>query len=108
VRQSREIPPKIIPKDDNGYFEELTKAILRAGFSWGVVRAKWGGFRTAFHGFDLARVADYGPDDVSRLAEDARIVRNRRKILVLVDEYGSFLGYLWSLDHLDYFSRVRL
>jgi len=86
----------------------LTKAIFRAGFSWGVVRAKWGGFRTAFHGFDLARVADYGPDDVSRLAEDARIVRNRRKILVLVDEYGSFLGYLRSLDHLDYSSRVRL
>ena len=108
MRQSREIPPKIIPKDDNGYFEELTKAILRAGFSWGVVRAKWGGFRTAFHGFDLARVADYGPDDVSRLAEDARIVRNRRKILVLVDEYGSFLGYLRSLDLLDYSSRVRL
>ena len=118
MRQSREIPPKITPKDDNGYFEELTKAIFRAGFSWGVVRAKWGGFRTAFHGFDLARVADYGPDDVSRLAEDARIVRNRRKILatienavailVMVDEYGSFLGYLRSLDHLDYSSRVRL
>ena len=108
MRQSREIPSKIIPKDDNAYFEELTKAILRAGSSWGVVRAKWGGSWTAFHGFDVARVADYGPDDVSRLAEDARIVRNRRKILVLVDEYGSFLGYLWSLDHLDDFSGVTL
>ena len=85
MRQSREIPPKITPKDDNGYFEELTKAIFRAGFSWGVVRAKWGGFRTAFHGFDLARVADYNPDDVSRLAEDARIVRNRRKILATIE-----------------------
>ena len=38
MRQSREIPPKITPKDDNGYFEELTKAIFPAGFSWGVVR----------------------------------------------------------------------
>ena len=118
MRQSREIPPKITPKDDNGYFEELTKAIFRAGFSWGVVRAKWGGFRTAFHGFDLARVADYSPDDVFRLAEDTRIVRNRRKILatienagailVLVDEHRSLSGYLRSLDHLDYSSRVSL
>ena len=58
VRQSRGIPSKTTSKDDNGYFEELTKAIFRAGFSWGVVRAKWGGFWTAFHGFDLARVAD--------------------------------------------------
>ena len=118
MRQSREIPPKITPEDDNGYFEELTKSIFRAGFSWGVVRAKWSSFQTAFHGFDLASVAEYGPGDVSRLEEDARIVRNRRKILgtienarailVLVDEHGSFLGYLRSLDHLVYPSRVRL
>ena len=54
---------------------------------------------------------------MSRLAEDERIVRNRRKmlatienagaILVLVDEYGFFLGYLRSLDLLDYSSRVN-
>ena len=60
---------------------------------------------------------EYGPNDVSRLAEDVRIVRNRRKILAtienarailaLVNEHGSFLGYLRSIDHLDYRSRVR-
>jgi len=55
---------------------------------------------------------------VSRLAEDAWIVRNRSKILVtienagailaLVGEHGSFLGYLRLLTCLDYCSRVRL
>ena len=30
MRQSREILPKITPKDDSGYFKELTKAIFRA------------------------------------------------------------------------------
>ena len=55
---------------------------------------------------------------MSRLAEDAWIVRNRSKILVtienagailaLVDERGSFLGYLRLLIYLDYSSRVRL
>ena len=55
---------------------------------------------------------------MSRLAEDAWIVRNRSKILAtienavailaLVDERGSFLGYLRSLTYLDYSSRVRL
>ena len=118
MQQSREVPPKITPEGDNGYFEELTKSIFRAGFSWGVVRAKWSGFRAAFQSFDLARVVEYGPNDVSRLAEDVRIVRNRRKILAtienarailaLVNEHGSFLGYLRSIDHLDYPSRVRL
>jgi len=63
-------------------------------------------------------VAAYGLNDVSRLAEDAWIVRNRSKILVtienagailaLVDEHGSFLGYLWLLTYLDYSSGVRL
>ena len=55
---------------------------------------------------------------MSRLAEDAWIVRNRSKILVtienagailaLVDEHGSFLGYLRLLDYLDYSSRISL
>ena len=63
-------------------------------------------------------VAGYGLNDVSRLAEDAWIVRNRPKILVtienagailaLVDEHGSFLGYLRLLDYLDYSSRISL
>ena len=53
-----------------------------------------------------------------RLAEDAWIIRNRSKILVtienagailaLVDEHGSFLGYLRLLDYLDYSSRISL
>ena len=60
----------------------------------------------------------YGLNDVSRLAEDAWIIRNRSKILVtienagailaLVDEHGSFLGYLRLLGYLDYSSRISL
>ena len=63
-------------------------------------------------------MAAYGLNDVSRLAEDAWVVRNRSKILVtienagailaLVDERGSFLGYLRLLIYLNYSSRVRL
>ena len=55
---------------------------------------------------------------MSRLAEDAWIGRNRSKILVtienagailaLVDEHGSFLGYLQLLTYLEYSFRVRL
>ena len=55
---------------------------------------------------------------MSRLAEDAWIIRNRSKILVtienagailaLVDEHGPFLGYLRLLDYLDYSSRISL
>lgn len=118
MRRNLERPPKITPKDDDGYFEELTKAVFRAGFSWPVVREKWGGFVMGFDQFRLKRVASYGLDDLERLFEDRSIVRNRRKIvatvenartmLELIDEHGSFQAYLRSLDHLDYYTRVKV
>jgi 3-methyladenine DNA glycosylase Tag len=60
--------------------ESITKAVFQAGMSWRVVEAKWPGFREAFHGFDPERVAAMTPDDVARLKEDTRIIRNARKI----------------------------
>ena len=113
-----EVPPKVTPANDAGYFEELTKAIFRSGFSWRVIREKWPDFQSSFDSFDLAKVAHYGVDDTDRLFSDARIVRNKRKILAtianartmqsLVEEHGSFVSYLRSLDELDYYQRVKV
>ena len=112
-----EVPPRIVPADDNGYLEELTKAIFRSGFSWRVVRQKWPNFQKAFDGFDVGKVANYGSEEINRLFEDPGIVRNRRKILGTVEnagvvlglarEHGSFGGDLRSLDELDYRQRVK-
>lgn len=113
-----EIPPRVRPSGDNGYFEELTKAIFRSGFSWRVVREKWPDFQRAFGGFDLKLVAAYQSEEVTRLFNDSGIVRNRRKllgtidnagrILDLVGEHSSFHSYLRSLDPLDYYERVAV
>ena len=112
-----EVPPRITPADDRGYFEEITKAIFRSGFSWRVISQKWDSFRGAFDGFDIEKVAGYGPDDAERLPTDSGIVRNRRKIAATIDnartmltlaaEHGSFAGYLRSLDGVDYRQRVK-
>jgi DNA-3-methyladenine glycosylase I len=112
-----EIPPRKRPADDNGYFEELTKAIFQAGFSWRVIRDKWPNFQVAFDGFDVAAVAGYGEPDIERLMADAGIVRNRRKIEAtiqnartmwdLIQENGSFHAYLRDLDGLDYAERRK-
>ena len=112
-----EIPPRKRPADDNGYFEELTRAIFQAGFSWQVIHDKWPNFRRAFDGFDIAAVAGYGQPDVERLASDAGVVRNRRKIEAtinnarvmwdLIQEHGSFYNYLRSLDNMEYADRRR-
>jgi DNA-3-methyladenine glycosylase I len=42
-------------------------------------------FRTAFHGFDTARVAAMTERDVDRLVQDPAIIRNRAKIEATVD-----------------------
>ena len=112
-----EIPPRKKPADDRGYFEELTKAIFQAGFSWQVIRDKWPNFQGAFDGFDIVTVAGYGEPDIERLMADAGIVRNRRKIEAtihnartmwdLIGEYDSFNAYLRSLDDLDYAGRRK-
>ena len=112
-----EIPPRITPDGDAGYLEELTKAIFRVGFSWRVIADKWPRFHEAFHGFEVARVADYGPEDMERLQGDPGLVRNRRKLeatvvnaqrmMELIDEHGSFHGYLRSIDGLTYEERVK-
>jgi 3-methyladenine DNA glycosylase Tag len=116
-RPGFEIPPRITPVDDNGYFEQMTKAIFQAGFSWQVVNNKWPHFQTAFDSFDIDRVAAYGPEEVDRLLSDSGIVRNGRKIEAAIAnaiqlqairrEFGSFDRYLRSLDDLPYRERQK-
>jgi 3-methyladenine DNA glycosylase Tag len=110
-----EIPPRKRPEHDNGYFEEVTRAVFQAGFSWRVVGDKWPAFLKAFDDFDIPTVAGYSEPDMERLVVDAGIVRNRRKIeatihnartmWALIQEHGSFHAYLRSLDTLDYTGR---
>jgi DNA-3-methyladenine glycosylase I len=102
VRPPRQIEPKTLAD----YFEVLTKAVFQSGISWRVVEAKWDGLREALGDLDPERVAALGPPDVDRLMEDARVIRNRRKLeatvdnatemLALAEEYGDFKRYLRS------------
>jgi 3-methyladenine DNA glycosylase Tag len=85
-------PDKIEPKTPGDYLEVMTKAVFQSGMSWRVIEAKWDGFREAFEGFDAEKVANFGPDDVDRLAQDRRIVRNRRKIQATVDNADEILA----------------
>jgi DNA-3-methyladenine glycosylase I len=90
--------------DDVELFERLALESFQAGLSWSTILRKRTGFRAAFHGFDPAAVAAFGPDDVERLMGDASIVRNQAKIdatignargwLSLAQAYGSADAYL--------------
>ena len=96
------------PATDREYLENLTRCIFQAGLSWQLMAIKWPGFRRAFEGFDVTRVAAYGADDIARLSEDPGIIRNREKILAAIhnareferiaQEQGGFKAWLDSID----------
>ncbi|MCB1038617.1 MAG: DNA-3-methyladenine glycosylase I, partial [Acidimicrobiales bacterium] len=66
--------------DESVLFERLVLEINQAGLSWLTILKKRDGFRAAYDGFDVDRVAGYGPDDRARLLDDAAIIRNRLKV----------------------------
>src|SRR6516162_7295136 len=92
--------------DDRRLFELLVLEGAQAGLSWSTILHKREGYRRAFAGFDVERVAHFGERDVERLLGDAGIVRNRLKIssaidnaravLALREERGCLAGYLWE------------
>jgi DNA-3-methyladenine glycosylase I len=67
-------------RGDDALFEMLILEGFQAGLSWLTILRKRDAFRSAFAGFRIDRVADFGEEDVERLLGDARIVRNRAKI----------------------------
>lgn len=66
--------------DESRLFERLVLEINQAGLNWGLMLKKRDGFRAAYDGFDVDRVAAYGDDDRARLLADASIIRNRLKV----------------------------
>jgi DNA-3-methyladenine glycosylase I len=107
-------PQQIEPTKLADYLEVLTKAVFQSGMSWRVVEAKWDGFREAFTAFDPATVAALTGDDVDRLVEDTRIIRNRRKIEATITNAETMLtldggpgGFTsWLRSHADFDATV--
>src|SRR6201993_1210442 len=71
--------------DESALFEALTLGVFQAGLSWSVVFGKREAFRTAFHDFDVARVAAMTEADIATLVQDSSIIRNRAKIRATVE-----------------------
>jgi DNA-3-methyladenine glycosylase I len=90
--------------DDRALFELLTLEGAQAGLSWDTILKRREGYRRAFDGFDIGRIASYGEADVARLLQDAGIIRNRAKVaatignaraLLEIQREDSFDAYIW-------------
>jgi DNA-3-methyladenine glycosylase I len=89
--------------DESALFEALTLGVFEAGLSWSIVFGKRDGFRTAFHGFDVANVAATTDRDIDRLVQDPTIIRNRAKIRATVENARAMSSATPSLAELARF-----
>jgi len=58
---------------------------VQAGLSWEIVLKRRAGMRRAFADFDVNRVAAMGEADQARLLADPAIIRNRLKVVAIIE-----------------------
>ncbi|MFG2963874.1 MULTISPECIES: DNA-3-methyladenine glycosylase I [unclassified Streptomyces] len=89
---------------DDALYERLSLEAFQSGLSWITILRRRPGFRAAFAGFRIEKVATFTDEDRERLLADAGIIRNRSKIdatmanaKVLADwEPGELDTLIWS------------
>ncbi|MFD5316954.1 DNA-3-methyladenine glycosylase I [Streptomyces sp. NPDC127098] len=67
-------------RGDDELFERLCLEAFQSGLSWLTILRRREGFRRAFAGFSIARIATFTDEDAARLLADPGIIRNRLKI----------------------------
>ena len=80
-------------RDESVLFERLLLEINQAGLSWETILRKRDGFRRAYGGFDVDKVAAYGARDVARLLADPGIIRNRLKVAAAIHNAQVIRGF---------------
>ncbi len=91
--------------DGRVLFEFITLEGAQAGLSWSTILNKREGYRKAFCGWDIDKIARLNARSVERLVSDPSIVRHRGKIestignakaaLKVIETHGSLDAYLW-------------
>src|SRR5699024_5166385 len=92
--------------DDKIHFEFLILEGAQAGLSWSTILKKREGYKKAFSGFDVLKVARYTEEHVEALLQNEEIIRNKLKIRAAINnaqrflevqkEFGSFDRYIWT------------
>ena len=94
--------------NDQRLFEKLCLETFQSGLSWRTILSKRENFRQAFENFDVKKVALFDDDDVKQLLENKGIVRNKRKVLAvinnakraleMIETEGSLAAFLWRYE----------
>ena len=93
---------------DRAIFEKVCLEGFQSGLSWQTILHRRDALRQAFDDFSPALLARYSDSDVQRLMGNSRIIRNRRKILSVINnakqyaklqaEFGTLAAFFWSFE----------
>jgi DNA-3-methyladenine glycosylase I len=88
---------------DDAMFERIALEGFQAGLSWITILKRREGFRRAFHGFEMSKVAQMSDQEAEPLMQDTGIIRNRAKILatiknarVALEVPGGISNFVWQ------------
>jgi DNA-3-methyladenine glycosylase I len=94
--------------DDQRLFEKLCLETFQSGLSWRTILSKRDNFRAAFESFDFHKVALFGEKEIAELLNNQDIVRNKRKILAvinnakraleMIEQEGSLAAFIWRYE----------
>lgn len=94
--------------DDQRLFEKLCLETFQSGLSWRTILTKRENFRLAFENFDFHKVAQFGEKEIAELLNNEGIVRNKRKILAvinnaqraieMIEQEVSLAAFLWRYE----------
>ena|SRR5690349_5636587 len=73
-------------------WEKLMLDGFQAGLSWSIILRKRDAFRKAFKNFNPEKVARFAETDITRLLDDAGIVRSRAKIEATIGGARAYLA----------------
>jgi DNA-3-methyladenine glycosylase I len=92
--------------DDRKLFEMLILEGAQAGLNWETILKKREGYRKVFKNFDIKKCAKLTDEDLDKMLQDERIIRNRLKVyavrknaiafIEIQKEFGTFDAYLWA------------
>ena len=94
--------------NDQRLFEKLCLETFQSGLSWRTILSKRDNFRLAFENFDFHKVAQFGEKEIAELLNNEGIVRNKRKILAvinnaqraieMIEKESSLAAFIWRYE----------
>jgi len=95
---------------NDDFFEVLTRTVF-SGIRNSIIEDRWSAISKAFAHFQVKKVAHYTKRDLRKLLQNDRIIRheprlkatisNAKKMLKIIEEYGSFRDYINSFKDED-------